>query len=496
MYGSVNGFYSLPQTFAIPSTLDVVTVDTVTENVSGLSTMGEAIVSDLGTDLVVSTDSTKRLKTGLTTFTEVEYVHGVTSAIQDQLTRKISTYATDATYWDTTPTSASTLPVTSGGIYTALGTKQDTITGGATTITSSNLTASRALASDSTGKVVVSTTTDTELALLHGINGSVVDTGSTQTLTGDKTFSGTTTLSTCTIGSNSHPATFNGNGIFNNYVVFQSGAQVDFMKDSAGTIQQFSVNRSGWPALSVKDSVTGSGFGISFCPYSADAGYTNAIRARIGTDGSTGTDMSIAYTNSLATGCHKFYTNTTGSGNNFAEVLRINNTGKVGILQTNPQDSLHIGGSGSVRIDGLTASTALALNSNKSIVSSTCGATALGYCANLSSDAQTQLSNRPTAYAGTSTTASTATVIACSNGTTDSSGQVTVSLPYSVWGSGSAPIMVCSTISSTNSDAAHIASVTANIGTSKWDFVLQAYNSTSGAALGSGKTISWHAMTA
>jgi hypothetical protein len=56
----------------------------------------------------------------------------------------------------------------------AIGTDvQAQITGGATTITSSNLTASRALASDGSGKVAVSSVTDTELGYLSGTTSAV-----------------------------------------------------------------------------------------------------------------------------------------------------------------------------------------------------------------------------------------------------------------------------------------------------------------------------------
>jgi hypothetical protein len=48
-----------------------------------------------------------------------------------------------------------------------------TITGGASTIATSNLTVSRALNSDASGKVVVSTTTSTELGYLTGVTSSV-----------------------------------------------------------------------------------------------------------------------------------------------------------------------------------------------------------------------------------------------------------------------------------------------------------------------------------
>jgi hypothetical protein len=51
--------------------------------------------------------------------------------------------------------------------------KQDVITGGASTITSSNLTASRALVSDGSGKVAVSDVTATELGYLDGVTSAV-----------------------------------------------------------------------------------------------------------------------------------------------------------------------------------------------------------------------------------------------------------------------------------------------------------------------------------
>src|SRR5690606_22863789 len=65
--------------------------------------------------------------------TELNYVDGVTSAIQTQLNGK-----------------------------------QATITGGASTIVSSNLTTARALVSDGSGKVDVSGVTTTELDILDG----------------------------------------------------------------------------------------------------------------------------------------------------------------------------------------------------------------------------------------------------------------------------------------------------------------------------------------
>ena len=58
-------------------------------------------------------------------------------------------------------------------LQTAVNGKQDTITGGASTITSSNLTSNRALVSNGSGKVAISDITSTELGYLDGVTANV-----------------------------------------------------------------------------------------------------------------------------------------------------------------------------------------------------------------------------------------------------------------------------------------------------------------------------------
>ena len=58
-------------------------------------------------------------------------------------------------------------------IQTQLNGKQASITGAALTIASSNLTASRALVSNSSGKVAVSDVTSTELGYLDGVTSAI-----------------------------------------------------------------------------------------------------------------------------------------------------------------------------------------------------------------------------------------------------------------------------------------------------------------------------------
>lgn len=76
---------------------------------------------------------------------------------------------------DSTISSSSTNPVQNSALYTALSNKQATITGAATTITSSDLTASRALISNASGKVAVSDITSTELGYLDGVTSNIQD---------------------------------------------------------------------------------------------------------------------------------------------------------------------------------------------------------------------------------------------------------------------------------------------------------------------------------
>jgi len=127
--------------------------------------------------------------------TELGYLNGVTSAVQTQIDSKQATItggATTITSSDLTASRALTsnasgkvavssvtsteLGYVSGvtsAIQTQLDAKQPTITGSATTIDTESLTASRAVISNSSQKIAVSTTTDTELGYLSGVTSAV-----------------------------------------------------------------------------------------------------------------------------------------------------------------------------------------------------------------------------------------------------------------------------------------------------------------------------------
>ena len=154
-----------------------------------------------------------KIGSGAVDNTEFGYLNGVTSAIQTQLDAKVDenaaitgatktkitydakglvTGGADATTADiadsvdkryVTDAQLTVIGNTSGtntgdnavnSLYSGLeASKQDVITGGASTITDDNLTASRALVSDGSGKVAVSDVTSTELGYLDGVTSAV-----------------------------------------------------------------------------------------------------------------------------------------------------------------------------------------------------------------------------------------------------------------------------------------------------------------------------------
>lgn len=83
-------------------------------------------------------------------------------------------------------------------IQTQINAKQAAITGAATTILSANLTVSRALVSDASGKVAVSTVTSTELGYLSGVTSAIQTQLATKANLASPTFTGTVTLPTTT----------------------------------------------------------------------------------------------------------------------------------------------------------------------------------------------------------------------------------------------------------------------------------------------------------
>lgn len=97
---------------------------------------------------------------------------GAISAAETQEVELVTLTKADVGLGNVDNTSDANKPI-STATQTALNGKQATITGGASTITTSNLTANRALVSNADGKVAVSAVTATELGYLDGVTSNI-----------------------------------------------------------------------------------------------------------------------------------------------------------------------------------------------------------------------------------------------------------------------------------------------------------------------------------
>ena len=180
---------------------------------------------------------------------------GTISAAETQEVELVELTKADVGLGNVDNTSDANKPI-SAATQAALNGKQDTITGGASTITSSNLTANLALVSDASGKVAVSEVTSTELGYLDGVTSNIqtqldsklstapvtsvnsktgavelsasdvnaVGLEGDQIIAGNKTFSGETTFD---LGFMANGSSFTGGCIFKGQQVFNDGMVVD-----------------------------------------------------------------------------------------------------------------------------------------------------------------------------------------------------------------------------------------------------------------------------
>ena len=172
--------------------------ETITIYLGALSKTNDSIPELVITNAKISASAAidaAKIGGGAVSNLEFSYLDGVTSAIQTQIDSKQATItggATTITSADLTASRAlasnasgkvAVTTVTStelgyvsgvtSAIQTQLDAKQATITGSATTIDTESLTASRAVISNASSKIAVSATTDTELGYLSGVTSAV-----------------------------------------------------------------------------------------------------------------------------------------------------------------------------------------------------------------------------------------------------------------------------------------------------------------------------------
>lgn len=151
--------------------------------------------ADLTASRAVVSDASGKIAISAVTAAELAYLTGLTSNVQTQINSKQATITGAATSVVSSNLTASRAMVSdasgkiavsavtaaelayltglTANVQTQLDGKQSTITGAATSIVTSNLTASRALVSDGSGKVAVSSITAVELGYLSGASSNL-----------------------------------------------------------------------------------------------------------------------------------------------------------------------------------------------------------------------------------------------------------------------------------------------------------------------------------
>ena len=178
---------------------------------------------------------------------------------------------------------------------TALSAKQATITGGASTITSSNLTASRALVSSSSGKVAVSAVTATELGYLDGVTSAIqtqlnnkANNNAVVHLTGNESISGTKTFAAKNIflkDSGDDRSSAPSSSRYAGYVIEDvNGERLAIFEKAHGTNGEITasmlVSRQGTTGAENQIGISviypSSGNGYATCPTPTDTNQTNS----------------------------------------------------------------------------------------------------------------------------------------------------------------------------------------------------------------------------
>ena len=161
-----------------------------------------------------------------------------TADIADSTNKRYVTDAQATVIGNTSGTNSGDNAVNS--LYSGLAaSKQDTITGAATTITSSDLTVSLALVSNASGKVAVATTTSTEIGYVNGVTSAIqtqIDTKSAKLITTNRqTASYTLVIGDADKLVEMNVATANNLTIpLNSSVAFATGTQILLAQYGAG----------------------------------------------------------------------------------------------------------------------------------------------------------------------------------------------------------------------------------------------------------------------
>jgi hypothetical protein len=329
-----------------------------------LSVLGSVSSNTLIENRVLISNTSKIVESSSVTTTELERLRGVTSNVQTQLDSK-----------------------------------QPTITGAATTITGSDLTVSRALVSDASGKVAVSAVTSTELGYVIGATSNIqaqLNGKAASVHTHDAANITSGTLAVARGGTGVTTSTGTGSVVLNTDPTFGANVTV-----SGLTADRVVISNSSKTLVS--SSVTSAELGYV-------SGVTSGIQTQLNAKAAAAHVHDAANITSGTLAVARGGTGTTTS----------TGTGSV-VLSTDPTFGAN------VTVSGLTADRVLVSNSSKTLVSSSVTSAELGYVSGVTSGIQTQLNAKEPTITGAATTITGSNLTVSRALVSDASGKVAVS---------------------------------------------------------------------
>ena len=162
----------------LDANIDVVSANATAVEVKRVANIAGAVSTILTSDLatgraVVTTSDAGKIAVSAVTSTELGYLDGVTSAVQTQIDTKIATTDSAANDFVTFTILDANIDVVSANATAVEARRVANIAGAVSTITTADLTASRALVSDGSGKVAISPVTSTELGYVDGVTSAI-----------------------------------------------------------------------------------------------------------------------------------------------------------------------------------------------------------------------------------------------------------------------------------------------------------------------------------
>ena len=294
-------------------------------------------------------DANGKTSASSVTSTELGYVSGVTSAIQTQISGK-----------------------------------QDAITGAASSITSTDLTASRALISNASGKVDASAVTTTELAYVSGVTSAIQTqiNGKQASITGAASTIATSDLTA------SRALVSNSSGKVSASSI--TSTKLGYLTDVTSNIQS-QINGK-------QASITGAASSITSTDLTASRALVSDTSGKVSASSITSTKLG-------------YLTDVTGNIQN----------------QIDGKQASITGAASSITSSDLTASRALVSNSSGKVAASSITSTKLGYLTDVTSNIQSQIDGKQASITGAASSITSSNLTTSRALISDSSGKVAAS---------------------------------------------------------------------